>query len=90
MEAVALNEQPLRWQVRTVGREGFEFGLDAVTPVAWTVVRSRKSGDAEYSFALPAPDSEAYLNWLREHRGKTVFASVQELRGIVTTLRKPS
>jgi hypothetical protein len=90
MEQVSNSEGQLRWQVRTVGKEGFELGLDEVTPVSWTVVRSAKSGNALYSYALPEPDTDEFKNWLQAHRGKVVIASVRELRSTIQTLRNLS
>lgn len=75
------------WQVRAVGREGFEFGLDIVTPISWTLVRSKHCGNALYALTLPEPANEAYGKWLKENRGKTIIASVQELRQTVSRLR---
>jgi len=65
------------------------FGLDAVTPVVWKVIRSRKDPDAYYYSDLRDPDIAAYRDWLRRHRNREVFASVIELRRLFATLRLP-
>lgn len=87
-----LNKEPgvARWQVRTVGREGFELGLDEVTPVSWKLVLSKSVGDALYSFSLPDPDTEAYRDWLQAHRGTVLIASIRELRCTIQGLRAPN
>jgi len=74
-----------RWQARTVGNTGFEYGLDSVTPVSWKIVRSRSVGNAAYSFSLPEPNNDGYRDWLKENRGKVMVASVAELRRTVAS-----
>lgn len=79
----------LRWQIRSVGNEGFEFGLDRVTPISWRIVRSRMDGKSAYAFDLPDPKPQetAYAEWLKSHRGKSVVYSVLEARKAIIALR---
>lgn len=84
-----VEEKRLRWQIRSVGKEGFEFGLDRVTPISWKIVRSREDGKTAYAYDLPEPQphEKAYADWLKSRRGKTVIYSVIEARNTVIALR---
>ena len=64
-------QQELRWQIRTEGREGFELGLDTVTPVSFRVTRARGPGKALYALTLPEPITQAYKDWLSAQSGQT-------------------
>lgn len=78
---------PLRWFLHTVDRSGFTFGLDAVTPVGFRIIHTRRVPRAYRVFELPEPDGPAYLSWLKSHRNRTLCASVLELRQMVSQLR---
>lgn len=81
----------MHWLIETVDTEGFEFGLDEVTPVSWKLRRCRRpSCNALYSLILPEPKDgdDLYHAWLKGNRGKLIFHSVVELRCMIQTMKE--
>jgi hypothetical protein len=78
----------LKWWIETVGKDGFEFGLDMVTPVTWRLFHSHKPSNAYRCLGLPEPfNNHKYKEWLKENNKKEIIASMAELQAKIVSLR---
>ena len=69
---------------------GFEYGMDAVTPVAFEftkLARARKG--RAYSWSLPADliESDDFQSWVKVNKGRVVFTSLNQLKRLMMEFR---
>jgi len=73
-----INSPFILWAKVDTRDGGFEYGMDAVTPVSWIFGRSRKMPKARYIWTLP--ETPEILAFIRSQRGKVYVATKNELQ----------
>lgn len=77
------------WLKYSGGREGLEYGLDAVTPVPWQIVRGKKAPRSRYWWELPKDltNTAEFFAYFLNHRGRDIHDSLNGMKRTLGAMR---